>query len=291
MLHARSLAFGLALLGCTAVKADLVHRYSFTSDASDSVGGAHGTVVDAGAPTAVFGGGRLDLSGNNGQGSNAITEDAYVNLPNGIITSAVTGGVPGQLTLEIWAQSAVNRNWAALFSAGTSNSGEDTSTGGNASDYIQIIPQNGANQRIRTTTHRMNVGAEGFVDHTSPLSTTQAQHVVTVYDQSAGLPGTVTLYVDGALVGSAPVAAGFNIGAMPDVNNWLGRSQWNDPIFDGIYDEVRIYDSALGPGAVATNFALGPNVVPEPAGVAPLAIAGGALALRRRVRSRAERKS
>jgi hypothetical protein len=185
----------------------------------------------------------------------------------------------------------VNRNWAALLSAGTSNSGEDTSTGGNASDYIQIIPQNGANQRIRTTTHRMNVGAEGFVDHTAPLSTTQAQHVVTVYDQSAGLPGTVTLYVDGALVGSAPVAAGFNIGAMPDVNNWLGRSQWNDPIFDGIYDEVRIYDSALGPGAVATNFALGPNVVPEPAGVAPLAIAGGALALRRRVRSRAERKS
>lgn len=284
MVRTQAFAFGLAILGCATVKAELVHRYSFTSDASDSIGTAHGTVVDAGAPTAVFSGGRLDLSGNSGQGSNGITEDAYVNLPNGIVTSAVTGGVPGQLTVEIWAQSAMNRNWAALFSAGTSNSGEDTSTGGNASDYIQIIPQNGANQRIRTTTHRMNVGAEGFVDHATPLSTTQLQHVVSVYDQSAGLPGTVTLYVDGVLVGSAPVAAGLNIGAMPDVNNWLGRSQWNDPIFDGSYDEVRIYDSALDAGAVALNFALGPNVVPEP-GTGMLVIAAGALALARRVRA------
>ena len=86
MVRTQAFAFGLAILGCATVKAELVHRYSFTSDASDSIGTAHGTVVDAGAPTAVFSGGRLDLSGNSGQGSNGITEDAYVNLPNGIVS-------------------------------------------------------------------------------------------------------------------------------------------------------------------------------------------------------------
>src|ERR1700704_4265678 len=80
----------------------LVNRYSFTADANDSIGGANGTVVDPGAATAVFAGGQLDLSANTGQGSNGITEDAYVNLPNGIITAATTGGVAGKLTVETW---------------------------------------------------------------------------------------------------------------------------------------------------------------------------------------------
>src|SRR5262245_32914052 len=121
MILQRVIAGGLILACCTIANGALVHRYSFTSDASDSVGGANGTVVDPGAVTAVFSGGVLDLSANTGQGSNGITEDAYVNLPNGIITVAVNGGVAGQLTIEAWARSATNRNWAALFSAGTSN--------------------------------------------------------------------------------------------------------------------------------------------------------------------------
>jgi hypothetical protein len=287
MILQRMIVCGLAFACCAAADATLVHRYSFTSDVSDSVGGANGTVVDPGTPTAVFGGGVLDVSANTGQGSNGITEDAYVNLPNGIVTAAANGGVPGQLTIETWARSATNRNWAALFSSGTSNGGEDQSPAGNAADYIQIIPQNGANGRIRTTTHAANVGAEGFVDFSAAMSTTQTTHVVSVYDQSGGLPGTVTLYVDGALVGSAPIATGLNVGAMPDNNNWMGRSQWNDPVFDGSYDELRIYDTALDAAAVATNFQLGPNVIPEPASLVALVVAVSAvtaIGLRRRKR-------
>ena len=84
------MSVGLGFLGASAVDAQVpIHRYSFTSDVSDSIGGAHGAVVDAGAnPNAVFSGGMLDLSANTGQGSNGITEDAYVGLPNGIVNSA-----------------------------------------------------------------------------------------------------------------------------------------------------------------------------------------------------------
>jgi hypothetical protein len=278
MILQRLIVCGLVLVCSTAANAALVHRYSFASDASDSIGGAHGTVVDPGAATAVFGSGVLDVSANTGQGSNGITEDAYVNLPNGIVTAAANGGVAGQLTLEIWAQSAENRNWAALISAGTSNGGEDQSPAGNMADYIQMIPQNGANGLIRTTTHAANVGAEGFVDFSSAMSTTQKTHLVSVYDQSGGLPGTVTLYVDGALVGSAAIATGLNIGTMTDNNNWLGRSQWNDPVFDGSYDEFRIYNTALDATAVATSFQRGPDFIPEPASLFAMALAGCVLA-------------
>src|SRR5258708_2817033 len=150
---------------------------------------------------------------------------------------------------------------AARESSSTINGGEEQSAGGSATDYIQIMPQNGANGLIRTTTHRMNVGAEGFVDYTAPMSTIQQTHLVTVYDQSAGLPGTVTLYVNGQLVNSAPIAAGLNIGTMIDNNNWIGRSQWGDPVFDGKVNEVRIYSHALTGNDVATDYFFGPDVL------------------------------
>jgi hypothetical protein len=278
----RLIMAALAVACCSPAYAGLKHRYSFNGDANDSVSGANGTAVDPGVPTAVFAGGKLDVSANAGNGSNGITEDAFVNFPNGIVTAATNGGVAGQLTVEVWAQSTENRNWAALFSAGTSNGGEDQSPGGNAADYIQLIPQNGQNGRIRATTHRMNVGAEGFVDFGSAMSTTQTTHFVAVFDQSGGLPGTVAMYIDGAPIGSAPVAAGLNIGAMTDNNIWLGRSQWPDPVFDGIYDELRIYDSARTAAQVAADFQLGPNAIPEPACAALVAMAGVALAAARR---------
>jgi hypothetical protein len=270
----RTMVFCLAIGCATVAEGALRHRYSFSGDATDSVGGAHGTVVV-----------------NTGQGSNSgISEDAYVNLPNGIISAAASGGA---LTTEIWARSAENRNWAALFSAGSSNGGEDSSSGGNGTDYIQLIPRAGAAENdLRQTTHRANVGAEGFVDDVTggDLSTTVERHIVSVFDQTGGLPGTVTMYVDGVLIGSAPIAGNagpegyLNLAAMNDNNNWLGRSQWPDPIFDGFINEFRIHDSALTPAHVLASFVAGPDVViPEPASAALLlASLGGVAAIRRR---------
>ncbi|BBO34655.1 hypothetical protein PLANPX_4267 [Lacipirellula parvula] len=242
--------------------AAITNRYSFTTDANDSIGGANGTVIDAGVPTGVFAGGQFDMSANTGQGSNSgISEDAYVDFPNGIISAAANGGTPGQLTIETWATSSTNRGWAALFSAGTSNGGEGVSDGGNAADYIQIIPQNGATNVIRTTTHTKNVGTEGFVDFNVPMSTTDQTHLVTVYDQSGGLPGTITLYVNGKLAGTNPMAAGFNLSTLVDNNIWLGRSQWPDSIFDGKINELRVYNTAMTATDALSHAVFGPDVL------------------------------
>jgi hypothetical protein len=51
---------------------------------------------------------------------------------------------------------------------------------------------------------------------------------------------------------------------MLDDNNWLGRSQWNDPLFDGLYNEFRIYSHALDQAEVTASFNTGPDFVATP---------------------------
>ena len=92
---------------------------------------------------ASFAGGQLDLSANAGQGSNAITEDAYVDLPNGIVSSAASSGTNGAITFEFWATVATQRTWQRFGDFGTSNTGENTSPGGAMSQYILITPNSG----------------------------------------------------------------------------------------------------------------------------------------------------
>ena len=263
-----------SVLGTAALASALppVHRYSFTSDASDSIGGAHGTVVDAGAITnAVFSGGQLDLSANTGQGSNGITEDAYVDLPNGIVSGAASAGTNGAISFEFWATVAQTRTWQRFGDFGTSDGGEDSSSGGGASSYVLITPNSGRfADGLEITNHPSSNAAEPNVGTAGAFPTGVESHVVAVFDHtdpSAGANGTMTLYLDGGLVGTNEIHADIDITTLNDNNNWLGRSQWNDPVFDGSYNEFRIYDHALDATEAAASFAAGPDQLP---GAAPV---------------------
>ena len=259
-----------ALLAAGSAEARIIHRYSFTSDASDSVGGAHGTVIDPGVPTHVFQGGSLDLSANSGEGSDVITEDAYVDLPNGIVSDAVDRGTAGAVTLEFWATLVTTRTWQRFGDFGTSDNGEDTSDVAWYSPYLYVSPNSGrsigSSDGLAITNHAPGV-FDQLVSQPGPFPTSVETHVVAVYDHtdpSGGANGTMTLYRDGTPVGIGAIDPGLDLGALPDDNNWLGRSQWPDPTFDGIYDEFRIHDTALGAAEVAESFALGPDTVPVP---------------------------
>lgn len=260
--------FVLLILTATLVRnadATLKHRYSFTSNANDSIGGMNGTIVDSGStPNFTFAGGQLDLSANAGNPSNAIVEDAYIDLPNGMVTAAVNSGTNGAISVEMWATVAETHTWQRFFDFGNSNDGENTSNSGATTDYFYIAANsgrftNGLSTEVHSATAPLNE-----VGLTGPFPNGTQNHVIGVYnhnDTSLGPNGTYYLYLNGALLASKAMEAAPNLRTMNDVNNWIGRSQWPDPIFDGLFNEFRIYDHALNATEVAFNNVLGPDQV------------------------------
>lgn len=283
------LAASLAVWLPSAAHAALVHRYDFNGELNDLVGSANGTLVDPGN-VSTYSNGMLNLPGGGASSNQTpFTTGAYVALPAGTISSLGT-----QATFETWINMNANRNWAEIWSFGTSDAGAGKSTGAPNSRYITLIPQNGANQKLRLT-HRSVGGpgdpAENFVDGTAALSTGTEHQLVAVWNQSDttdGATGTQYLYLDGALVGHSAIRAGITLATISDVNNWLGRSQWPDPLIDGKYDDFRIFNNALSAQDVLTDFTAGPNVVgvnvPEPGTLAVFGIGVFGLLARRRCR-------
>ncbi|HEX6960581.1 MAG TPA: LamG domain-containing protein, partial [Lacipirellula sp.] len=267
----------LAALVAPPTQADLLHKYTFNNNtAEDSVGGLHGTVVDN---TGIhsYTGGAINLTANNTPTNGGISSNqdfslpttvgAYVDLPNDIFTNAVmsqAGGLYGQVTLETWFTVQQNRNWAEVAVFGTSNNGENTAVGAGAQSYVAIIPQSGPGD-FRATTKSPSL--ESPLIGEAPLTPNQRHHVVFVMDQNdtdggVNLNGTATLYLNNGAPVRAPIQP--FIDTMINNNNWLGRSQWPDPLFDGLIDEFRIYDHALTATEVAANFTAGPEPAPLP---------------------------
>src|SRR5262249_4000387 len=69
------------------------------------------------------------------------------------------------------------------------------------------------------------------------------------------------LYVNGALVGINTNMTIVPADIGPTFNDWLGRSQYNDPMFNGSIDEFRVWNGSLTPLQVAINAAAGPDLV------------------------------
>lgn len=267
----------LAIVAMSQAMGQLAHRYSFTASANDSVGTAHGTVVDAGTTTNfTFTGGQLDLTANNGEGSNGIVEDAYVDLPNGIVSAAASAGTSGALAFEWWFTLSEQRTWQRLGDFGSSNDGEDTSGSGSTSDYLSIVANSGRSGNRLDMTNKAASGAQPLepavgvtaAQDPNPTALGTPIHVMAVYNHDnhtsfhpAGSNGTMTFYVDGTFVGNGAIHPNFDLTTFNDINNWLGRSQWPDPIFDGSYDEFRIYNAAPSDAYVAASFAAGPNAL------------------------------
>jgi hypothetical protein len=246
--------------------AALAHRYSFTDNANDSVGTAHATIVDPGAPNAVFANGELDLSANTGEGSNAIIEDAYVDLPNGLITDVANSGTSGAFSFELWATVSETHTWQRFVDVGTSDGGENMSNGGGTAPYLYIAANSGRfTNGVATEVHEANQTVAAIeVGQPGPTPNNEQQHIVATYDHndtSAGSNGTFKLYRNGALVGARAMPLNIDLKNFTNNNNWLGRSQWNDPVFDGSFNEFRIYDDALTSESVAKNAIFGPDEV------------------------------
>ncbi|MBN1844129.1 MAG: lamin tail domain-containing protein, partial [Sedimentisphaerales bacterium] len=245
-------ALATALWLATAAPAELTHRYSFNGNLNDSIAGADGTLINHTA-LAHYADGQLILGNNGSQNSNGTTGD-YVDLPNGIISAN-----GNQATFEFWLTwgGPSYSNWQEFMSFGTSDGGENSSSSGANSTYIMFTPQSGASgNRLRFGYRYGPTANERVLDHTETMPLDQPKHVAVTWDGSAGV---VILYVDGQPI--QPGAIHFDLSEMLDNNNWLGRSQWPDPLFVGSYNEFRIYDHAMNAEEVLASYLAGPDMV------------------------------
>ena len=212
-----------------ALATALKHRYSFATDASDSVGHADGALEGA----ASISDGQVHLNGTRG---------TYVNLPGGLIAGYHA------VTFEFWATLGANKSWARVFDQGSTN--------GNKGEHdLYFCPHSGLKDFRLTImdphpTERV-VTVPGNLDHQTNLC------VACVLDAASGFMG---IYTNGVLAASRN---GLTSLSSVDTNVFfLGRSLFaSDAPLNGSIDEFRIYNTVLGAAAIAASFSNGPNAV------------------------------
>ena len=216
--------------------AALSHRYSFSADATDSIGAAHGTLSNG----ASISGGAVQLDG----------VDDYVDLPAGEI------GVPTKftnLTFEAWFTfegSPGESDWVRVFDFGDTSESVGT-------DYIFMTPVSaGGDVRARISDADPGYSNEQGPNAGSALSG-GSYHVAVVYDE---VYREMRLYVDGILQGTADIT--IPLSSVSDTLAYLGRSLYDaDPFLDGSIDEFRIWGGVLSEEQVLRSFIAGADAV------------------------------
>jgi hypothetical protein len=203
----------------------LTHRYSFSNDASDSVGGANGTLVGSAAVS----GGQVQLDGNKAD---------YVSLPPGLLATYRSA------TMDIWATINSGQGaWARLFEfadIGPATANElyfapAWNPGANATFFSDGVPFGGA-----------NIGPFG------PATTGLTVHLTCLVGD-----GTMDLYTNGTFWETATISA--PVTQVGTGGSWIGYSPYGDPGINGSVDEYRIYKGRLSPEEILASDVLGPN--------------------------------
>ncbi|MCS7091573.1 MAG: LamG-like jellyroll fold domain-containing protein [Verrucomicrobiota bacterium] len=214
----------------------LVHRYSFTTDASDSVGGRHGTLMNN---VQILNGQALL---NNSPGYDSSNPDGqYIALPAGLLAAYQN------VTLETWVTPYIGDMWSRVWDFGNGTAAYLFLSTGNASTgpEAQSIAPGRAGNWLRAN----NI-----------LLDNSENHIVLTIN---GVDQIAKLYVNGVLVDVNPAFSNAPPVLGSTTNNWLGRSQWGgDDYLVGSYNEFRVYQGTMDALQVRANFATGPDAAP-----------------------------
>jgi hypothetical protein len=162
-------------------------------------------------------GNALKLCGNN----------EYVQLPNGIV------GNLHDFTITAWVNPSVNSTWSRVFDFGTGTT-----------DNMFLTLNDGSTLRFAIT--NSGAGGEQHIDGTGTLPLNTWSLVTVTLSGTTG-----TLYVNGQVAGTNtdmtlnPAALGVT------TQNYIGKSQYNDPYLTGTVDDFNIYSTALSATQVA----------------------------------------
>lgn len=192
----------------------LTAHYEFENNAHDSAGSNNGTT--SGSPAYAPGviGRAVDLDGT----------DDFVTLPTGIANS-------NDITIAAWVNWDGGSAWQRIF-----DFGNDTAS------YMFLSPSS-ADGTLRFAI-TMNGNANEQILDTDPLSVGQWVHLAVVLCGNTGL-----LYLNGTAAVAGQIL--LNPSDINPLKNYIGKSQWPDPLFNGRIDDFRIYNYALSAAEIA----------------------------------------
>jgi len=197
----------------------LVARYAFDGNTADSSGNANHIILTNGTPTFVTGrySTAMDFNGT----------DQYVMAPANMLASVTN------FTIAAWVNWDGGAAWQRIF-----DFGNDTT------QYMFLTPSSGSGTlRFAISTNGNAPGAEQILETSPPLAG-QWEHVAITRGGN-----TARLYTNGVLAASNTVTiapATFN-----PALNYLGKSQYPDPLFNGRLDELFLYNYALSAAEIA----------------------------------------
>jgi len=155
--------------------------------------------------------------------------DDYVELDIGELIPTLA-----ECTFAFWADYAGRtgqddgQGWQRIIDFGTGQA-----------NYIYLCPSTGtAGMAMRLALVANNGRWDEFDASIGPLPTGWHHVTVTVSDSAS----TMALYVDGEFVGSKTNCVNSVDDMGETTNNWLGRSEYDDPYFNGSLDDFRIYN-------------------------------------------------
>jgi hypothetical protein len=216
----------------------LTHRYSFASDAHDSVGKADGILR-----------GNARIVTNNLVLDGTISPNTYVDLPSDIISGY------DQLTIEAFMTLGGGgaNNQGRLFDFNDHVNANNIAVNGWPS-YLFMTPPggNGAQPRLAHFPTPGTTGTEVGTTLPGDLRN-RSDHIVAMMDSVAH---TLTLYTNG-VAGVVVTNATIDISRLTDVYSFIGRSAFNDSYLLGNIDDFRIYYGTLTPAQVTASMAAG----------------------------------
>ncbi len=203
---------------------DMVASYTFDNASSlgkDSVGKVgNATVSGCTSYTDSTRGKVLSFDGTND----------YVKLP-----AAATKNMKGY-TIMMWIKPTADNMWTRVFDLGDSTS-----------KYMFVTLKSSSNGiRFAQTVNGNTVDNEQMIDGVA-ISTNKWMHIALTVNATTK---KATLYIDGKAIGTTLMTAYPN--GYSGSQNYLGKSQYEDPYFKGYMDNVFIFNYALSESEVTT---------------------------------------
>lgn len=235
---------------------ELAHRYTFNEqpDAQvvhDSIAHDHGRI---------FGGCRFSGDGDllMPGGTSGDPDSSFVALPRGLISRE------SEISIVAWVtwKGPANSYWQRIFDCGD----QVLHYPWTASTYFFLTPNSGKNSLLRPYIVGASITTNSVIGEATPIGGSRALplDVPTQVAITYSYPRRVFCVYTNGVLAQRTTAVTIPLGAIDDVNCWLGRSAFDqDPCFYGNFDEFRIYRGMLSDADVAAEFAAGPDIIAD----------------------------